>query len=79
MREVCTDSERGGGTFFLADAQVASLTVFHTNGTDLGGGSTLIAGPSSIQVDPQTGQIISATGSAVGNIVGAALKTAIKP
>lgn len=77
--EKWTDSEKGGGTFFLADSQVAALTAIHTNQTDLGGGSSLMAGPMSVQVDPQTGAIISATGAAAGNIIGAALKTAVKP
>jgi hypothetical protein len=72
------DSERGGGVFVLTDPDIASLTVVHTNQTALGGGSTITAGPATIKVDPQTGAIIGATGTAVGNVIGAAVKAAVK-
>lgn len=74
--DVWTDTEKGGGVFFLTTADVQSLGAIHTNQTALGGGSAFFTGPSSVKVDPQTGTIIEATGSAVGDIVGAALKKA---
>lgn len=71
--------EKGGGTFLLTDPSVASLTVYHTNQTTLGGGSYIGTGQMTLTVDPQTGQIVSATGTAIGNVIGAALKTATRP
>lgn len=73
------DTEKGGGWFLLTDPQVAIITAVHTNQTALGGGSSFSGGPMSVNVDPQTGAIIGATGTAVGNIIGAAVKTAAKP
>ena len=77
--ETWTDKEHGGGWFLLTDPQVAVLTAVHTNQTALGGGSSFSGGPMSLTVDPQTGAIIGATGTAVGNVIGAAVKTAVKP
>lgn len=77
--ETWTDTEKGGGWFLLATSDVQSLIAIHTNQTAIGGGSAFAAGPLSVKVDPQTGQIIEATGSAVGNIVGAAIKKAVIP
>jgi hypothetical protein len=79
QREEWMDTEGGGGCFFLATADVQSLVAIHTNQPSLGGGSYFDTGPASVKVDPQTGTIIEATGSAVGNVIGAALKTAVKP
>lgn len=76
--ETWRDSERGGGVFFCTDPKVQSFAASHTNQTALGGGSVLNTGPMELTVDPQTGAIIGATGTAVGNVIGAAIKTAIK-
>jgi hypothetical protein len=75
-REEWLDEAGGGGCFFLATADVQSLCDNHTNQTALGGGSYIAVGPASVKVDPQTGQIIEATGSAVGNVIGAAVRKA---
>lgn len=77
--ETWRDSEHGGGWFVLTDPNVQALTATHTNQAALGGGSVFSAGPMGVTVDPQAGAIIGATGSAVGNIIGAAIKTAAKP
>lgn len=77
--DVWRDSERGGGIFFLSTSDVQLLSATHTNQTALGGGSFFTAGPMSVKVDPQTSQIIEATGSAAGAVIGTALKTAVKP
>lgn len=77
--DIWTDTEKGGGWFLLSTSDVQSLTAIHTNQTQLGGGSSFVTGPMSIKVDPQTGAIVEATGAAVGNIIGAAVKTAVKP
>ena len=77
--EAWKDSERGGGWFLFTDPDVQSINAIHTNQTALGGGSVLNSGGMKLTLDPQTGAVIGATGTAVGNIVGAAIKTAIKP
>jgi len=77
--DIWRDTESGGGWFLLTTSDVQSLSAIHTNQSSLGGGSAFSAGPISFKVDPQTGAIIEASGSAVGNIIGAALKTAVKP
>lgn len=77
--EIRTDSERGGGWFLLTDPQVAMLSAIHTNQTELGGGSSFSGGPMSLKVDPETAEIIRSTGTALGDAIGAAVKTAVKP
>jgi hypothetical protein len=76
-KEVMRDREGGGGIFLLTDPKVASIAAKHTNQAALGGGSVITTGQMEITVDPQTGAIISAGGTAIGNIIGAAAKTAI--
>jgi|SRR5580765_2292123 len=75
--ETWTDTEKGGGWFLLTTSDVQSLSAIHTNQNALGGGSVFNAGPIRIKVDQATGQIIEASGSAVGNIVGEALRKAV--
>jgi hypothetical protein len=77
-RETLRDSDGGGGVFLFADPQVASLCVWHTNQIGLGGGSRCMTGPFSITVDSNLVPAITATGTAAGNIIGAAVKTAVK-
>jgi|SRR6516164_3110095 hypothetical protein len=77
--EVWTDTEKGGGCFFLTDPSVTGLVAIHTNQTALGGGSQFMTGQASISVDPQTGAIIGAVGTAAGNVIGAAAKAAGVP
>jgi len=77
--ETWRDTEKGGGWFLLTDPNVTGLLAIHTNQTALGGGSQFMTGQASIVVDPQTGNIVGAVGTAAGNIIGAALKTAVKP
>lgn len=77
--EIRKDREGGGGLFFLSTSDVQWMSVTHTNQDGLGGGSTVTIGPFHNATDPQTGQIIQDLGSAVGNVVGAAVKTAVKP
>lgn len=73
------DRERGGCFSFLTDPEASSITAIHTNQAGLGGGSLFLSGPISWKTDPQTSSIISSGGTAVGNVIGAALKTTIKP
>jgi hypothetical protein len=54
------------------------LFAAHTNQSALGGGSVFSAGTVTITVDTNTAPIVGATGTAVGNIIGAAAKTTLK-
>jgi hypothetical protein len=77
-RETWRDSEGGGGIFFCADPNVQSMFAAHTNQSSLGGGSVFSAGTVTITVDTNTAAILGAAGTAAGNIIGAAAKTAVK-
>jgi hypothetical protein len=77
-RETWRDSEGGGGFFLFADPNVQAMTALHTNQCALGGGSAFAAGSFTILVDSNLVPAIAATGTAAGNIIGAAVKTAVK-
>jgi hypothetical protein len=77
-REEWRDSEGGGGFFLFADPNVQAMTANHTNQCALGGGSAFAAGSFTILVDSNLAPVIAATGTAAGNIIGAAVKTAAK-
>jgi hypothetical protein len=77
-REEWRDAEGGGGIFFFADPNVQAMTALHTNQTALGGGSAFAAGSFTILVDSNLVPAIAASGTAAGNIIGAAAKTAVK-
>lgn len=77
-RESWKDSEGGGGFFFFADPNVQAMTALHTNQNALGGGSAFAAGSFTSVVDSNLVPAITATGTAAGNIIGAAAKTAVK-
>jgi hypothetical protein len=73
-REVWRDCEGGGGFFFFADPNVQAMTAIHSNQCALGGGSAFAAGSLSIVVDSNLVPAIAASGTAAGNVVGAAVK-----
>jgi hypothetical protein len=77
-RETWCDSEGGGGFFLFADPNVQAMTALHTNQCALGGGSAFAAGSFAILVDSNLVPAIAATGTAAGNIIGAAAKSAVK-
>jgi hypothetical protein len=77
-RETWRDAEMGGGEFLLTDPAAGQLFASHTNQSALGGGSVFGAGTITIAVDSNTASILGATGTAVGNVIGAAAKTAVK-
>jgi hypothetical protein len=77
-RETWRDAEGGGGIFLFADPTVQAMTAAHTNQTELGGGSSFAAGSFAIVVDSNLVPAIAATGTAAGNIIGAAAKSAVK-
>jgi hypothetical protein len=77
-RETWRDSEGGGGFFLFTDPQVQAMSAIHTNQTALGGGSAFTAGAMTVLVDTNTDKIIGVIGTAAGNVIGAAAKSAIK-
>ena len=77
-REEWRDSERGGGVFLFTDPNVQAMTATHTNQAALGGGSAFVAGPMTIVLDTNTAAVVGAGGVAVGNVIGAAVKAAVK-
>ena len=77
-RETWRDAEQGGGQFVFTDPAAGQLFAAHTNQNALGGGSVFSAGTVTITVDSNTAPIVGATGTAVGNIIGAAAKSAVK-
>lgn len=77
-RESWKDSEGGGGFFLFTDPTVQSMAAIHTNQSSLGGGSTFTAGPMNILVDSNLVPAIAASGTAAGNIIGAAAEAAVK-
>lgn len=72
--ETWTDSHGGGGWFLCSDSSLASLADYHTN--MFGGGSAVFLGPGEVKVDPQTGAIMGATGTALGNVGAVLMKAA---
>jgi hypothetical protein len=77
-REEWRDSEGGGGFFLFADPTVQNMAAIHTNQTALGGGSIFTAGSLTSLVDSNLVPAIGAAGTAAGNIIGAAAKSAVK-
>jgi hypothetical protein len=74
--EIWRDEWTGGGRALLSDPKASQLLSIHTNQTALGGSSTLSIGDVSSQVSTNGiiavgnagGQIIQATGAAVGQL-----------
>ena len=77
-REVWTDDAFGRGIFFFTDPSLVGVKIWHTNQTALGGCSHFQAGAAGIMVDSNVVPAIGAAGTAVGNIIGAAAKSAVK-
>jgi hypothetical protein len=77
-RESWRDAEQGGGEFVFTDPSASQLFAVHTNQSALGGGSVFSTGTVTITVDTNTAPILGAAGTAAGNIIGAAAKTAVK-
>jgi hypothetical protein len=77
-RETWRDTESGGGLFLFTDPAVQQMTALHTNQAALGGGSLFSAATAAVTVDSNTAAIVGASGTAVGNVIGAAAKSAVK-
>jgi hypothetical protein len=78
QRETWRDAEQGGGEFLFTDPAAGQLFAVHSNQSALGGGSVFSAGTVTITVDTNTASILGATGTAGGNVIGAAAKAAAK-
>lgn len=72
------DYHKSGANLFFVDPNSQGFCDKYTNQPALGGNGWFMAAPFSAVVDPNTGAIIGAGGTAIGNVVGAAVKTAIK-
>ena len=77
-RETWRDQEGGGGFFLFADPDVQNMAAIHTNQSALGGGSVFTAGALTLLVDTNLAPAIGAAGTAAGNVIGAAVKSAVK-
>lgn len=77
-REVWRDDAFSRGYYLFADPSLQTINAWHTNQSALGGCSHFSAGAVAITVSSNLVPAIGAAGTAVGNIVGAAAKTALK-
>jgi hypothetical protein len=77
-KQIWRDDAFTRGIYFFADPALAKVNAWHTNQGALGGCSHFSAGTVEIHVDTNTAPIVGAAGTAVGNIIGAAAKTAVK-
>ena len=78
QRDTWSDGERGGGLFLFTDPNVQGMSAQHFNQSALGGSNSFVAGSLTLVVDTNTAAIIGAGGTAVGNIIGATVKSAVK-
>jgi len=72
------DEHRAGAIFFFTDPSSQGFCDKFTNQPGLGGSSWFMAAPFSMIVDSNLVPAISATGTAMGNVIGAAAKSAVK-
>jgi hypothetical protein len=77
-REEWRDKDSGGSMFLFTDPASQGMCIWHTNQPALGGGSKMMLAPFSVTVDSNLVPAITAGGTAVGNIIGAAAKSALK-
>ncbi len=64
--------------YVLMDPSGQNVNAWHTNQAALGGCSHFSAGSAGVVVDTNSAAIIGESGTAVGNVIGAAAKTAVK-
>jgi uncharacterized membrane protein len=77
-RRTVRDTERGMGAEALEHDTLTNLCVVHSNQTSLGGYSCFGVGAATSDVSSNAAPVIGAAGTAVGNVVGAAAKSAVK-
>jgi hypothetical protein len=78
-RESWIDRSKGGGTFVFTDPNASQVASGVVNQGALGGTHNFTVGDISSTITTNAVNAITAGGAAVGNVVGAALKTAAKP
>lgn len=76
--EKITDRSAGGGAQVGTFTQLQNVSVVHTNSMMRVGGMLTI-GNAYIGVDTNTASVVTALGTAAGDVIGAAMKTAVKP
>jgi hypothetical protein len=76
--ETWEDSSHGGGTFVLTDPAASQVAFGRVNQTALGGGHTVAVGQLSSTTTTNDVNAISAGGTAIGNVIGAAASAAAK-
>lgn len=74
--ETWTDTSAGGGTFVFTDPAASQLEFDHTNQSALGGGRVTRAGSITSTITTNAVSAITAGGTAVGNVIGAAASAA---
>ena len=74
--ETWSDTSAGGGTFVFTDPAASQLEFDHTNQSALGGGRVTKAGTITSTITTNAVSAITAGGSAVGNVIGAAASAA---
>lgn len=77
-RETWTDKSGGGGTFLFTDPQASQLSFTKTNQAGLGGSRSVTVGNIQSTITSNAVAAITAGGSAVGNVIGAAAQAAAK-
>jgi uncharacterized protein YceK len=77
-RETWVDKDSGGALFLFVDPSSQGMCIKHTNQVDLGGSTWMMMAPFSSVIDSNLVPFVAAGGTAVGNIVGAAAKSALK-
>ena len=77
-RETWLDQDSGGALFLFEDPKSQGMCIKHTNQPALGGNTWFTMAPLSMLVDSNLVPAIAAGGTAVGNVVGAAVKSAVK-
>ena len=76
-REEWRDKYSAGCGFLFTDPSSQGFCDKQTNA--FGGGSWFMMAPFSMVVDSNLVPFVAASGTAIGNVVGAAVKTAVKP
>ena len=75
-RESWQDDSAGGGTFLFTDPAASQLAFARSNQTALGGNHTASVGTITSVITTNAVNAIGTTGTAAGNVIGAALKKA---
>lgn len=76
FHEAWYDSSSGGGTFLFTDPTASTLSFSHTNQTALGGSRATSIGQIQSVITTNAVSAIGASGTAVGNVIGAAASAA---